>query len=209
MGEAYTYNGDEQWVPGIRDEAGRLPVALLDSITLATLPGMTKHGVKVILNAKRAAGLHRMPPFNLLTDLDGSSLESADQYITRYGSTVNVNSASVEVLVALGLPERAAGKLVEWRSGSDRIPGTADDRHFLSLEGNNERVRACALNSEEAAVLALLHGAKKLTVKPRFFQLVSRGWGDQYNGICEIRVVLEKQDRGATRIMEWTENWLN
>lgn len=209
VGESWIFNGQEQWIPGIRDEGGRLPVALLDSTTLARLPGMTKHGARVILNTKESIENSPFPPFEMLADLDQSSLESAKQYISRYGDAVNINSASVEVLVAVGLPKRAAIKLTDWRSGSDNISGTTDDQLFASLESNNKQIRACALNSEEAAVLAFLFGKKRLTVEPRYFYLVSRGWGEGHEGICEIQVILERPQNGPAIVVEWAETWLN
>ncbi len=209
VGESFAVGGEVHWMPGIRDEAGRLPMALVDSTALAILPGMSFNGINVILQAKEAAGVNRLPPFELLADLDDASGECAKRFLSRYGNAVNVNTASPEVLLAVGLPSRAVYKLLDWRSGPDQIPGTSDDRRFQSLENDDEGIRSSALNSEEAAVLAFLLGAGRLTVESRFFHLVSRGWGEGYHGICEIRVVLEKLDNGTPRVVEWTENWLN
>ncbi|MCK9995632.1 MAG: hypothetical protein KAH56_05040 [Candidatus Krumholzibacteria bacterium] len=209
VGGAYAVDDQEHWLPGIGDEAGRLPMALVDSTALAVLPGMTSYGRAVLLDAKEAAGSNRLPPFELIVDLDEASRECANRFLSRYGNAVNLNTASEEVMFAVGLPPRGVHKLLGWRSGDDQIPGTSDDRLFQSLGNDDEGIRSSALNSEEAAVLAFLVGAKRLTVEPRFFQLVSRGWGEGYKGICEIRVVLEKQKYGAPRILEWTETWLN
>ena len=209
VGEAIAIDNQEHWLPGVGDEAGKLPMALVDSTALATLPGMTSYGRAVLLDAREAAGTNRLPPFELLADLDEASCESANRFLSRYGNAVNVNTASEEVLVAVGLPPRAVYKLLGWRSGDDQIPGNSDDRLFHSLGNDDEGIRSSALNSEEAAVLAFLIGGKRLTVEARFFHLVSRGWGEGYKGICEIRVVLEKQQYGAPKILEWTETWLN
>ncbi len=188
----------------------RLGVLHVDGdITLATLPGMTSYGAMVILQARETAGGNRLPPFELLADLDDASRDSALRFLSRYGNAVNVNTASPEVLVAVGLPPRAADKLMDWRRGEDGTPGTSDDRWFLEVGSDAHGIRSCSLNNEEAAVLAYLVGAGRLTVEPRFFCLVSRGWGEGHHGICEIRVVLEKTDHGTPRVLEWTENWLN
>ena len=49
-------------------------------------------------------------------------------YVTVYtDGRVNVNTAPAVVLTALGIPERAAQKIVAFRAGSDRIEGTEDD----------------------------------------------------------------------------------
>jgi len=185
VGETLELAGDQYWLPGIGDEAALLPVALLDSLTLVALPGMTSHGIQVILMAKETAGDHRLPPFELLPHLDEASLESARLFLSRYGDAVNVNTAPAEVLQAMGLPRSAVDKLLGWRAGT------------------------CSLNSEEAAVLALLGGSGRLTVESRYFHLAARAWGEGHDGVCEIRVVLERPDRDPVRIIEWTENWLN
>ncbi len=201
--------GSDQWLPGLGDEASRLPVSLADSLSLATLPGMTPHGIKVLLQAKTTADGRRLPPFAMLADLDDQSRESAGRFLSRYGSAVNINTASREVLLAVGLPGRAVARMLTWRAGTDRIPGNADDQRFLDVGGDSALIRACGLNSEEAAVLALLAGTGRLTVASRYFGFVSRSWGENQRGICEIRVVIEKPERGPLKIMEWTESWLN
>ena len=209
VGGATTVDGEDHWLPGIGDEAGKLPVALADSIALSTLPGMTPYGAAVLLEARETAGSRPLPPFELLAELDESSRESARRYVSRYGNAVNVNTATEEVLLAVGLPSRVVLKFLTWRAGSDRIPGNADDRFFQKLGSDDPGIKACFLNTEEAAVLAFLAGAGRLTVDSRFFHLVSRGWGAGYRGICEIRVILERTDQGAPRVLEWSENWLN
>ena len=209
VGEATTIYGENHWLPGIGDEAGKLPVALADSIALSILPGMTPHGIAVRLEPRKTAGSRPLPPFELLADLDESSRESARRYVSRYGNAVNVNTASEEVLLAVGLPRRVVFKFLEWRSGSDRILGNADDQYFQGLGSDDAGIRASFLNSEEAAVLAFLSGEGRLKVDSRFFHLVSRGWGAGYRGICEIRVILERTDYGAPSVLEWSENWLN
>lgn len=208
VGTVQADRGRESWRPGLGDEGARLPVAVVDSTTLSMVPGMTTEGASAILAARAAAGEHRLPPFEML-HLDETSLAGARRFLSRYGDAVNVNTAPEEVLRAVGLPRSAVDKILRRRAGPDRVPGTADDRWFSGLETDSEAIRDCALNSEEAAVLAFLHGAGRLTVEPRYFRLASRGWGDGHDGICELRVVLEKPEQDTVRIVEWTENWLN
>lgn len=53
------------------------------------------------------------------------------EYITIYGTgKVNINTASVPVLLALGLREDIVGKIITWRCGEDGVAGTSDDRVF-------------------------------------------------------------------------------
>ena len=209
VGETVTMAGGEIWLPGIVDEAGRLPVALADSTALAFLPGMTPAGARIILKARTDARANRMPPFGLLGGLDELSRDCASSYLSRYGKSVNINSASLEVLVAVGVPESATYKILKWRAGKDGVRGTRDDRWFQSLESNDQGIASCAFNSEEAAILAYLRGGARVSVESRYFSLSSRGWGPGARGICEVEVILEKPENGPATVIEMTENWLN
>lgn len=209
VGEVTMAGGSEIWLPGLTDESGRLPAALADSTALSRLPGMTPRGVHRLLTARRSSGAGRFPPIELIGGLDEGSRSSAERYLTRFGEAVNVNTASLAVLVAAGLPERAAQRMIDWRDGTDRIAGTQDDRRFVTLEAADPGVRACRLNSEEAAILAYLSGGGHLTVGSRFFRMTSRAWGPRSRGICETRAVLRVPDEGAAQVVEWTENWLH
>lgn len=196
------------WAPGVGDEASRLPVAIADSASLSLLPGMTAAGCEVIGRARRQAAELRLPPFEALP-LDEASLACARRYLSRHASAVNVNTAPAAVLRAVGLPDNAIDKLLDWRDGPDRMAGTSDDRTFDGLEHQQPGIKACALNSEEAAVLAYLHGTGRLTVESRFYRVAARGWAEGHAGICEVGAILEVVDPGPARIVEWTERWLN
>jgi hypothetical protein len=179
-----------------------------DSIALSLVPGMTAEGVATILMARRTAGERRLPPFEML-GLDESSLDAARSHLSRYGDAVNVNTASAEVLRAVGLPASAVDKLLTWRTGRDRVLGSSDDRRFGGLKSDERDLRECRLNSEEAAILAYLASSGRLTVASRYYSLASYGWGDGLAGICEVRAVLEKPEDAPVRIVEWSEHWLN
>jgi hypothetical protein len=196
------------WAPGLGDEAARLPMAGADSVALGMLPGITGAGVARLLDARAAAGASRLPPFALL-GLDEPSLACARQYLTRYGQAVNVNTAGPEVLRAVGLPASAVDKLLERRRGRDGVDGTADDRLFPDLDSAGPALRECGLGSAEGAVLAYLVSAGRLAADSRYYQVAARGWAAGRDGICELRVILEKPDRDPVRVVEWSENWLD
>lgn len=199
----------QDWSPGIADELGRIPVALADSTTLALLPGMTRAGIAAIGQARAHAEGNRLPPLDLLAGMDPSSRSCVRQYLTRYGDGVNLNAAPAEVLTALGLPETAVAKLLRWRAGKDKIPGTVDDRVFLALDETDLGIASIDLNAEEAAILAYLGSSRRLVLQSSYFSLVSRGWANGYHGICQIRAVVKKTEMGTTEILEWSESWLN
>ena len=130
-------------------------------------------------------------------------------YLTRHANAVNLNSASAEVLRAVGLPASTVDKLLAWRAGRDRLLGTGDDQRFTGLRPDDRDLRECRLNSEEAAVLAFLVASGRLRVTSRHYCVSAYGWSKDLAGICEMRAVLVKPESDAVRIVEWSENWLN
>lgn len=209
VGQDLQDGSGRDWSPGIADELGRIPVSLADSTTLALLPGMTRAGIDAIGRARAAAAGNRLPPLDLLPGMDPSSRVSARRYLTRYGEGVNLNAASDEVLTALGLPARAVEKLLRWRAGKDKIPGTVDDRVFLALDETDLGIASVDLNAEEAAILAYLGSSRRLVLQSEYFSLVSRSWAEGHHGICQIHAVVRKTEMGTTEVLEWSERWLN
>ena len=55
-------------------------------------------------------------------------------FLTLDASSVNVNTASQEVLIAMGLNSNIASKIIQYRAGKDDQEGTADDGVFKSLD---------------------------------------------------------------------------
>jgi hypothetical protein len=201
--------GSGEWSPGLADEQGRIPVALADSTTLALLPGMTREGINAVLAAREKAGRTRVPPFAQLPGMDASSLASCSRYLSRYGEAVNLNAATAEVLVALGLTESAVTKLLRWRAGKDKVHGTFDDRMYEALAETDLGIASIVLNSEEAAILAYLASSGRLVLHSQYYSLSARGWAEGYHGICQIHAVMKRTEMGAVEIQEWTESWLN
>jgi hypothetical protein len=197
------------WSPGLADELSRIPVAIADSTTLALLPGMSREGIEAVLKARATSDGKRVPPFAQLPGMDEQSLASCQRYLSRYGEAVNLNSASAEVLIALGLSKGAVNKLLRWRAGRDKVHGTFDDRHFLALDETDLGIASVVLNSEEAAILAYLASSGRLVLSTEYYSLLARGWGDGYHGLCQIHAVLQKTEMGAIEILEWSESWLN
>jgi len=93
------------WQPGIVDNGRRIPPPLFDEETLSRLPGLSPDGVHIILEALTALGPAALPPIATLPGLDPASQQAAMRYLTRYGSSVNINTTSQEIMVAVGLPE--------------------------------------------------------------------------------------------------------
>jgi hypothetical protein len=85
-----------------------------------------------------------------------------------------LNTAPKETLVALGLPDRTADKLVTYRLGPDGKPGTPDDTGFTQTQGIVETLdKAYSLDGEERARLADLILAEKVTTVSSYFSAKS------------------------------------
>ncbi len=76
-------------------------------------------------------------PFEVLDELllvkgmDRKLFNKIKDFITIYGSgKININTTSEEVLLAFGIDERTAGKIIEYRKGEDGLLATSDDNIF-------------------------------------------------------------------------------
>lgn len=201
--------GEQRWISGFVDEGSKIPLGQATLATLAKLPGMTERGINTILQVQSDSPNEGIPAFDLIAGLDETSLASAKRYLSLYAESVNINSASFEVLVALGLPERAVGKILQWRHGPDGLSGTQDDRLFSKTDSNSRDIVRCGFNSEEAAIFAYLCGSGVFSTVSHYFQAVSRGWGTGVPGVCEIQVVLEKTSRGPVIVINWRQKWIS
>ncbi|MFH1867404.1 MAG: hypothetical protein ABH843_00410 [Candidatus Omnitrophota bacterium] len=74
-------------------------------------------------------------------------------YVTIYGSgQVNINTTSEEVLLSLGLNEKAVYQILRYRYGKDEVPGTPDDNIFNSASNIVPRLsQSFSLSASEAA----------------------------------------------------------
>ena len=68
----------------------------------------------------------------LIRGIDGPMFEQLSQFVTVYGDgRVNINTASKEVLTALGMAEPLVDKILTVRRGPDGVENTGDDHVFL------------------------------------------------------------------------------
>lgn len=84
--------------------------------------------------------------------------DNIKDYITVYGAgKVNINTASMEVLLALGINEGIAHKILLYRNGDDKAFGTPDDNIFKSASDIVPRLsQRFNLSSSEVAHLTAI-----------------------------------------------------
>ncbi|OIO37158.1 MAG: hypothetical protein AUJ72_05070 [Candidatus Omnitrophica bacterium CG1_02_46_14] len=91
--------------------------------------------------------------------------------ITSFGTgQVNINTASKEVLTALGLQDRTVDKIISYRYGDDRDERTGDDRVFTdgsAIPAQLNKVTAIDM-AEKTALETLISGGKLGTVSTHF-----------------------------------------
>ncbi len=126
--------------------------------------------------------------------------------ITIYGEgRVNINTASFSTFYALGGDESLAERIVEFRDGSDEIPGTEDDNIFETVEDLRE---IGPLFTEESIILNRLISLNVLSVISNVFRINSfgilkRGDNDLRRKIaCVVKRKKEEQD---FEILYWHE----
>jgi general secretion pathway protein K len=87
------------------------------------------------------------------------------------GGSVNINTALVEVLSALGLSEDGVNGVVFFRAGEDNVEGTMDDRFIASLAAIQPELSAY-IGKEDANQLTQLLQEGVLTVGSQAFRVM-------------------------------------
>ncbi len=107
----------------------------------------------------------------LIRDLTPKIFSRIRSYVTIYGKgRVNINTTSQPVLMALGLTEALAEKVIQFRVGSDDLAGTPDDR-VITRPGEIVSTinRLVSLAKEEKQALNNLYVANLITAASEYF----------------------------------------
>ena len=100
-----------------------------------------------------------------------------EPYITIYGKgPVNINTASVPVLLALGLNEPLAKKVIQFRIGTDGLTGTSDDNTITNPAEISVLIGSkVSLSESERQSLNALYVANLITAVSSYFLINSEG----------------------------------
>ena len=100
-------------------------------------------------------------------------------YITVYGSgRVNMNTASRDVLAALGFSSRGVDAIAKYRAGEDGADGTTDDRYFTnaaSVAGDLKTKGEEPLDQSQEVLLSGLIAGDRIHVVSSAFSVTSQG----------------------------------
>jgi hypothetical protein len=125
-------------------------------------------------------------------------------YVTIYGDgEVNINTASKEVLSALGLPDTLIDKIMVVRRGKDGIDGTADDHVFTKTFEITAEINAVVqLDIDEARAIDTLNARGSLTTNSLYFTIEATGKIASRSTPKTVRAVYSSQD---DKIVYWKE----
>jgi len=154
---------------------------------------------------KKNAPLELLDELKLIQGMDEKIFTKLEPFITIYGDgLVNINTAPIEVLIALGLDENIAHKLILARNGADGIDSTADDYIFINPFDVTRNVQnLIELEREELIQIDFLNGAGKIKTSSFYFSIRSEGMLNHRNEISRIACIYNAKDN----IIEyWREN---
>ncbi len=195
--------GTQQY--GMQDEAARINLNTASQALLAALPGLTAATARAIVTQRRQRPF--ATPEELLdrgivsspTFYGTPKQHAVSPYLTVWGSgKINLNTAPLPVLAALpGMTAAMATAVRRYRQGDDQEPGTADDRHFRTVDD--------LLTLPEIGPTALPHFKTFLTVVPTAFRVIVTGRVPNAQGVNRTHQRLAVIDRASrpTRILYW------
>lgn len=141
--------------------------------------------------------------------MNSDIFKKIEPYITIYGSgTVNINTASRNILSALGLGSELIEKIMQFRQGEDKELATDDDQIFTDVTS----IVAClsqvySSSPSETAQLSNLVSAGKLSTSSNTFSVQSTAMLKQKEAKCLIRCVLRKNMEPEAKKAAWILSW--
>jgi general secretion pathway protein K len=139
----------------------------------------------------------------LIKGVSENNFPKIRKYITIYGNgQINVNTAGKLVLMALGLSENAAERIISYRKGKDALEATADDNAFENVsdiavmvnEGGN-------LSQAEQAQINNLVSEGLVSVKSDNFTAKTRAFSGSSKFSREVTAVINRKGK----ILYWNE----
>jgi len=131
----------------------------------------------------------------LVKGIDKDIFQKIKDYLTVYGSgKININTASKEVLLALGLDEAIVRKILLSRAGQDGAEGTGDDNIFDSVTNIIPKLsRVNRLSDAELAQLSQVQD--EFTTSSSIFTIRSVAKLNQKKNTIEATCVVDRNGR--------------
>ena len=140
----------------------------------------------------------------LVNGIDQSKYEVLKNYVTVYGAgQVNVNTASKQVLMALGLDEAIVDKLLNFRRGTDGVDNTLDDHIFNRTFDIAAEVNAAAkLKDEDMRAIDQLNQRNLLTTNSYYYTIQCNAFLKRSNDQKRVVSTFNATDN---HIVYWSE----
>ena len=154
-------------------------------------------------------------PFEVLNELllvrgmTSEIFEKIKDKVTIYGgSGVNINTASNEVLMALGLDKTLIDKILDYRKGTDREEATKDDRVFSGATKIVTQLSDVeSISGGDQAAISNLVAQGLLTVASNNFMIRSKGQLKEKGVEIDIVAVVDRKGKvlfWSAGIPKWT-----
>ncbi len=138
MTKRTTEMGRGKFVYTFFDEEGKININTAGKEILERLPGLNSTLADAILEYRLKKESHEFDLVEELLFVDGINegvYDKCKNYVTVYSnSKINMNTAPVEVLFALGFDKQLAENIREYRRGADGEEGTMDDGFFENTD---------------------------------------------------------------------------
>jgi type II secretory pathway component PulK len=136
----------------------------------------------------------------LVKGVDQNLFDKIKGYITVYpiitsGCQINVNTAPLPVLEALGFSGTAAASIISARAGPDGVEGTADDTPFISKD-------AFTTYLSSSNLAAAFTNTELVSCGSNFFRIVSKGYASSGRVVRTVTCVISAQ---TGEILYWNE----
>jgi len=153
---------------------------------------------------KKSADYETLDEILLVKGMDKELYNKLINYVTIYGDgAVNINTASREVLEALGLADTLIDKILTVRRGKDGIDGTFDDHVFLQTYDIAAEINAVVpLTLDEAREIDALNARGLLTTNSFYFTIVVTGKLSSRSNTNSVRAVYSSRE---DKIVYWKE----
>lgn len=153
---------------------------------------------------KKSANYETLDEMLLVSGVTKQMYDKLINYVTIYGDgSVNINTASKEVLMALGLPDALIDKILTVRRGKDGIDGTADDHVFLQPYDVAAEINAIIpLQIPEAQAIDALTMSGILTTNSFYYTIEATGKLAGRSAPRKVRAVYSSRE---DKIVYWKE----
>ncbi len=195
----------------ISDEQARIPLNSATVEILLLLPGFTPEAANGLI-ARRGEGrvLSHLGELRGLSGFQPELLPDLEPLVTLHPTgSVNLNTASVEVLSALGLLRPLGERIAAYRNGSDGAPGTPDDAVFSDLELviSDLDKAFVQMSLEDRIALGNLISSQEVGVRSSFFRVALEGRSARHQVRREVEAVVERGGQwDAPKIRGWHES---